>query len=198
MSRSMPEGSRTDWLATERTDLATTRILDVAEQLFVEHGVSAVTMRGLAKAVGCSRATLYRYYAGKAELLAAYVDRAATDLGASVAAAVGDESDPGDRLVAAVATAVAGVRSNPALSAWFVADSAGRSTSLALVSPAIEQLTVGFLTEILPTADLDDLRERARWLVRVIVSLLTGPAASELEERALVQRFVVPVILGSN
>ncbi|MEE4025854.1 TetR/AcrR family transcriptional regulator [Gordonia sp. PKS22-38] len=194
----MSGGARSDWLATERADLATTRILDVAEELFVENGVAAVTMRGLADAVGCSRATLYRYYAGKAELLAAYVDRAATELGASVAAAVGDETFPADRLVAAVTTAVAGVRSNPALSAWFVPDTAAQSTSLALVSPAIEQITVVFLTEILPTADLDDLRERARWLVRVIVSLLTSPGASDHEERALLERFVVPVVVGDG
>jgi hypothetical protein len=36
---------------------------------------------------------------------------------------------------------------------------------------------------------------RARWLVRVIVSLLALPGDSEEEERAQVERFVAPVLL---
>lgn len=187
--------ARSDWLAPERAELAAGRILDVAEQLFVEQGVAAVTMRGLAAAVGCSRATLYRYYPGKSEVLAAYVDRAATELGAAVAEAVHDAPDPATRMVNAVLTAVRGVRDNPALSAWFVPDSAGRSTSLALVSPAIERITTEFLAEVAPPTAESDLHERARWLVRVIVSLLTSPAESAEAEAALLRRFVVPVVL---
>ncbi|NED59644.1 helix-turn-helix transcriptional regulator, partial [Streptomyces sp. SID10244] len=52
----------TDWLAPERAELAAQHILDIAERMFVEKGVSAVTMREIASAAGCSRATLYRYY----------------------------------------------------------------------------------------------------------------------------------------
>jgi len=37
---------------------------------------------------------------------------------------------------------------------------------------------------------------RARWLVRVIVSLLTMPEENEKEERKLIKRFVVPAILS--
>ncbi len=37
---------------------------------------------------------------------------------------------------------------------------------------------------------------RARWLVRVIISLLTLPGDNEKEERVLIERFVVPVVLS--
>ena len=37
----------------------------------------------------------------------------------------------------------------------------------------------------------------ARWLVRVIVSLLIAPGRDEAEERAIVERFVVPALTGS-
>ncbi len=188
---------KTDWLAADRAELAAGRILDVAERLFVEHGVAAVTMCGLADAVGCSRATLYRYFPGKAEVLAAYVDRSATELGAVIAAATRHEPRSPQRLIAAVTTAVTGVRSNPALSAWFVSDTAGQSTRLALLSPAIEKITVELVRDLSPTADPADLRARARWLVRVIVSMLTSPGASEAEEREMLERFVVPVVLGN-
>lgn len=183
------------WLAPERVELATRHILDVAEDLFVEHGVAAVTMRQLATAAGCSRATLYRYFPGKAEVLAAYVERATADLATQIGSAAAAHTDPGRRLLAAVTTAVAGVRGNPALAAWFTTESAGLAAHLALLSPAIEQVTVDFLTELLPSATHDDLRDRARWLVRVMVSLLGSPGESANDERAMLERFVVPVVL---
>ena len=37
---------------------------------------------------------------------------------------------------------------------------------------------------------------RARWLVRVVVSLLTMPGDSEAEERALIEHFVAPGLLA--
>ncbi|WP_316245473.1 TetR/AcrR family transcriptional regulator [Gordonia sp. OPL2] len=190
-----------DWLAPDRAELGTQRILDVAERLFVEHGVAAVTMRSLATAVGCSRATLYRHFPGKSEVLAAYVERAAAQMGVAIAGATGATTDPGTRLISAVTTAVEAVRANPALSAWFAADTAGASSNLALLSPAIEEIVHGFLADIradvgVRDPDPADLRERGRWLVRVIVSLLTSPGENPDDERAMLERFVVPVILG--
>ncbi|MFW0795189.1 TetR/AcrR family transcriptional regulator [Gordonia sp. CPCC 205515] len=191
----MSDARPATWLAAERTELATERILDVAEELFVEHGVAAVSMRQLATAVGCSRATLYRYFPGKSEVLAAYVDRATRDLADSIGAAVADESDPSARLRAAVLGAVTGVRANPALIAWFSPDTAGTSSHLALLSPRIEAVASRFLTTLLPGAD--DIPDRARWLVRVIVSLLTTPGVSPDDERTMLDRFVIPVIIDS-
>ncbi|MDL9945188.1 TetR/AcrR family transcriptional regulator [Gordonia sp. ABSL11-1] len=197
----MSDSRTVDWLATDRAELGTQRILDVAERLFIEHGVAAVTMRSLATAVGCSRATLYRYFPGKSEVLAAYVERAAAQVGVAIAGATDGTSDPGTRLIAAVMTAVEAVRANPALSAWFTADTAGASANLALLSPAIEEIVRGFLADIRADdggrdPDAADLRERGRWLVRVIVSLLTTPGRDPDDERAMLEQFVVPVVLG--
>ncbi|HPY25671.1 MAG TPA: helix-turn-helix domain-containing protein, partial [Mycobacterium sp.] len=38
------------------------RILHAAGELFAERGVDAVEMQDIARAAGCSRATLYRYF----------------------------------------------------------------------------------------------------------------------------------------
>ncbi len=51
-----------DWLAERRTAVAADRILDAAEELFTRHDPSSVGMNEIAKAAGCSRATLYRYF----------------------------------------------------------------------------------------------------------------------------------------
>ncbi len=43
-----------------------------------------------------------------------------------------------------------------------------------------------------------ETRLRARWMVRVVISLLALPGESESEERALVERFVAPPLLADQ
>ena len=83
------------------------------------------------------------------------------------------------------------MRSTPALAAWFAPDEAGPANRLAVSSEVIEAIAGEFLGEA-----GDDLA--ARWLVRSVVSLLTNPGADEAEERALVERFLVPSVLGGR
>jgi len=55
---------------SERRDAAEhrQRILEIAQHLFAEHGVDAVSMHQIAKAAGVGQGTLYRRYAHKGEL----------------------------------------------------------------------------------------------------------------------------------
>lgn len=152
------------WLADDRAVLAADRILDAAAGLFAEHGVTAVGMGDVARAAGCARATLYRYYADRDALRRAFVEREADRIGAQVAAAGGDAA-------ASVLLAVRLVRAQPALAAWFTAESAGLGLEAAL------GLGGG-----------DD----ARWLARCVVSLLAMPARDAADERRIVARYVVP------
>jgi AcrR family transcriptional regulator len=64
-----------DWLAGQRTEAACDRILEAAAELFADRGVEAVAMFDIARAAGCSRATLYRYYPSREALHTAYVHR---------------------------------------------------------------------------------------------------------------------------
>jgi len=65
-----------DWLS-ERTHRGSgpDRILDASEQLFTRHDPGSVGMKEIAKAAGCSRATLYRYFENREALRTAYVHR---------------------------------------------------------------------------------------------------------------------------
>ena len=57
----------------------------------------------------------------------------------------------------------------------------------------VETLTTRFVSELLGERDPAD-RLRARWLVRVILSLLTMPGEDEAEERALLEQFLAPAL----
>ena len=66
-------------------------------------------------------------------------------------------------------------------------------------SEVVETLAERFVSALLgPDGDDPEGRLRARWFVRVIVSLLAMPGESDAEERALVERFVAPVLPGDR
>ena len=178
------------WLSEDRTKLAAEKILDAAGELFADSadnggGIGAVAMGDVARAAGCSRATLYRYFADRHELHVAYVHREARRVGGLVAADASRVRDPEQQLVTAILSALRRVREAPALSAWFAAADAATTAELAQSSPVIEALGRGVGAD--PLA--------ARWVVRVIVSLLIAPGRDAAEERAMVERFVVPALL---
>ena len=89
------------------------------------------------------------------------------------------------------------VRNNPATAAWFAPAESGRAAHMSRGSEPIDTLAQAFLNRLPgPNAQASPDPLRARWLVRVIVSLLSMPGEDEAEERALVERFVAPVVLG--
>ena len=160
------------------------RILDAAAGLFADRGVGGVGMGEIARAARCSRATLYRYFPDRRALHLAFVHREARRVGAAVAAETAGRTDPAERLATAVLASVRLVREAPALLAWFGAGDAATTAELAQSSAVVEALGRGLV----------DDEDAARWLVRVIVSLLTVPGRDDRDERALVERFVVPAV----
>ncbi len=149
-------------------------ILDAAAGLFAERGVNAVGMGEVARAAGCSRATLYRYFPDRHALHVAFVQREARRIGTLL---------PADDVVEAILAALREVRARPELIAWFGAADAGTTAALAQSEAVIE--------------GLGD-RSTARWLVRVIVSLLIVPGRDEVEEREMIERYVVPCVADAH
>ena len=57
----------------------------------------------------------------------------------------------------------------------------------------ITALAAGFLSSLGPD-DPAVVERRARWAVRVIISLLMFPGQDEADERAMIDEFVVPIV----
>lgn len=160
------------------------RILAAAGELFAEHGPGAVSMGEVARAAGCSRATLYRYFADRRELQLAYLHREARRIGALVAREVAGVEGRQARLVTAVLSALRLVRGSPLLAGWFQSESAAVTASLVQSSTVLESLGVGLVEDELAAA----------WVVRVIVMLLMLPGETEDEERQMLERFLAPML----
>ena len=178
------------WLVGDQRAVAAERILDAAGRCFARDGVGATSIGAIAREAGCSRPTIYRYFDDREALRTAFVHREARRLGSEIAAELRSVRSPRRRLVAAVLAAVRGVRANPLLAAWFTGADAVATADVAGSSPVIEAMAVGLLD--------DGDREAARWLVRVVLSLLTMPGEDDAAERRMLERFVAPMVVPAS
>ncbi|WP_167099064.1 TetR/AcrR family transcriptional regulator [Mycobacterium sp. DL592] len=186
-----------DWLASRRAEVATDRILDAAGELFAEADVSAVGMNEIARAAGCSRATLYRYFENREALHTAYVHREAYRLYQQISELIDGIVDPRERLLAGLTTSMRLVRESPALSSWFATNDSPIGAEMAEQSEVIQALSSAFLLSLGPD-DPDVVHRRARWLVRVLTSLLIFPGHDPADECAMLEDFVVPLVCPSE
>jgi AcrR family transcriptional regulator len=183
-----------DWLSARRTEVAADRILDAAEELFTRHDPSSVGMNEIARAAGCSRATLYRYFENREALRTAYVHRETHRLTDAIKKQISSVDDPAERLIAHVTTTLRLVRENPALAAWFATTHPPIGGEMAEQSEVITAVAAAFVNS-LGTDDPTAVENRGRWLVRVITSLLIFPGRDAADERAMVEQFVVPIVV---
>jgi AcrR family transcriptional regulator len=182
-----------DWLGERRTEVAADRILDAAAELYTQRDSDSIGMNEIAKAAGCSRATLYRYFDNREALRTAYIHRETHRLGRAIAQHIGGIADPQERLVASIAVTLRMVRANPALASWFATSRPPVAGELAGQSEVITALATAFLNSLGPN-EAGTVDRRARWVVRVIISLLMFPGRDEADERATIEEFVVPVV----
>jgi AcrR family transcriptional regulator len=187
------------WTREDQADAAVEKILEAADKAFVELGVSATGMAEVASFAGCSRGTLYRYFKNRHELHLAYVKRMSREIHRCVHERVEAIEDPAERLVEYILETIREVRENPATAAWFEVGVAGLAARMSRAAEIVETLTFSFVPD-LPGAvgDRADQQLRKRWLVRIVLSLLMDPAASSSEERAVVERFIVPSVTAGS
>lgn len=69
-------------------------ILDAAREAFVRDGYGAVSMRTIAKSVGCSHAALYLYFEDKRQIFDAIVEESFAQLETALRSMKGSRNDP--------------------------------------------------------------------------------------------------------
>lgn len=186
-----------DWLAARRTEVAADRILDAANELFARQEAATVGMNEIASAAGCSRATLYRYFENREALHTAYVHRESYRLYREMTDQIMSVTDPAERLIEGMMASLRNVRESPALASWFATTQRPIGVEMAEQSEVIKALTEAFVVSLAPD-DADVVERRARWLVRVMSSLLAFPGHDEADERAMLEEFLVPILVPSR
>lgn len=105
-------------LAVERLhveDDTSRRILDAAVERFTTFGIRRTTMDDVAAAAGIGRATLYRRFSGRDDIVRATVTREMARFVTTVHESVRDLEDPGDQLVEGFVAILRAAREHPLL-----------------------------------------------------------------------------------
>ena len=162
----------------------------MATELIFRDGMDAFDVDTLAAATHCSRATIYRFVGGKKDIRDAVLARAATRIVVTVRVSVEGLTGP-DRVLTAIEVAVAEIRAGPA-GQLFLDSARGGGWSWLTASPAVAD----FAREL--TGLAGDDASAARWIVRLVLSLLFWPDADPPAEHLMLQRFVAPAFAESG
>lgn len=174
-----------DWVVGgDRRRAAAERIYAAAVDLVIAEGLDAFDIDALAKRLHCSRATVYRYAGGKAQIRDVVLMRLAAGVIDTVRAAVVGRQGA-DRVVTAIMVALEQIRSDPIR----------KLLMSAVNAPGLGELHTSPLLSRL-AADLTGITEddplAAQWIVRVVMSLAYWPNPDPREESELLRRFVAP------
>jgi AcrR family transcriptional regulator len=166
------------------------------------HGLAKTTVDDVAREAGCARATLYRYFGGKRQLVRITIAREAARIAASIRDAADAAATFEDAVVAMFVRAARELREHEALQFLFafepelvlphVTFEAGNRFLVgagAAISPALECF--------LPAARIERTGE---WLARVALTHALAPTTpidltDEAATRALVRELVLPGLL---
>jgi AcrR family transcriptional regulator len=185
------------------------RLLDAAEACIDRFGLAKTTVEDIATEAKVSRATIYRYFDNRDELVLAVVLRSLErSQGGNLDEYFTDAVTPdqfGDALVDAMVHLLDRLRHDPKLGVLLNRDSGGVSATISGASQALftiviadwhPRMTAAQQSGLL-RADLD-VDELSEWVLRSVLSLLTveGPRHhSADDERRLLATFLAPALV---
>jgi AcrR family transcriptional regulator len=198
--------------APQDTAAARQRLVDAAEACIDQFGLAKTTLEDVARRAEVSRATVYRYFANRDELMLAVLirdlDRSREHELDEFLEGATDPASFGDGLVDAAVYLLSAIRNSPKLQLLLQREATGFSSTIAGASEALFRGWIDDVAPYLAHAQMsgllrDDLdaAETAEWVLRVILSLLMieGPHHHSLdEERRLIATFVVPALLPAG
>jgi AcrR family transcriptional regulator len=175
------------------------RVLDAALVCIGRVGVAKTTLDDVAREAGCARATVYRYFPGKQQLLAAVVEREAATLGEHLVATAAGAPELGDAVVAVISEGTRRLTTHDALTfvATYEPDLLLRYLAFEREDAVLRvaaQLVAPAFTRFLTPARAERLGE---WIARLALSYVCNPSdtldiADPAQVRQLVEDFVLP------
>lgn len=181
---------------------ARVRVIDGALACIARQGVVKTTLDDVARAAGCSRATVYRVFpGGKDAVLGAVVDTEVSRFFSALAVRMGAATDLEDVLVAGMTEAATRVTQHPALEYLLTREPELVLSQLAFARmDEVLAVTCAFTTPFLGRwLDQAESKRVAEWAARIVVSYLVCPAdgvdlTHARDVRRLVRLFVLPGI----
>lgn len=180
---------------------AIARILDAVDEVVADHGAT-IRLADVARRVGVTRQTVYRYFPNADALLIASAMRAANGFIDQVVEHVSGDNDPVTAVVECVSFAIEKLAGDPQLESLLTSRPGGEAIT-SLTSDTAMTLCLWFFHRLnvdWPLHKFDDtaLRELAEMTLRTMQSILTDPGRPARDEKTLrrfIARWLGPAIL---
>ena len=178
------------------------RVLDAALALVEQSGVARTSLSDIARAAGCSRATLYRLFpGGKGHLFDALGRRELHRFLGRVAEAVSQEVDAESALTVALTTSAAATRDHAALQRVLVHEPGLLLPYLGFkqVDRLYQAVTAAGAPHLVRFVGAARASWAAEWVARLLVSFVFNPDAGidlsiDADARRLVRAFLLPAL----
>ncbi|MCV7300769.1 TetR/AcrR family transcriptional regulator [Mycobacterium barrassiae] len=180
---------------------AITRILDAADKIIAERG-SAMRIADVARSLGVTRQTVYRYFPGTEALLLATAMRSGDGFLEQLANHVRGETDPVTAIIEGLAFAIENLSKDERISFMMTRRSRGEvahtltsDTALAFSLSMLHRYEVDWEAN---GFDEDALSELAEYLLRVLHSFLIDPGQAPREGdtlRRFLARWIGPAVI---
>ena len=177
-------------------------LIEAAERCFARFGIERTTMSDIASEAGVHRATLYRHFKDRNQLVVAVLLKKCRPIIARAASRFEVGVEPSIAIVETLVAAADDALNDTELNALFTSSSAAVTAQLTSLSSEFFALA---LDATLPTlkraSDKGQLRDgidpedAIRWLLRVSLAFLTSePRLDPDEQRRLLRTYVTPSI----
>lgn len=190
------------WSREDDPRQAADRLLDAAGEVFTELGLVEAGVSDIARAAGCSRGTVHRYFSTGDELRGAWLERETNRVMDLLADRLATITDPEEMIVTAFGELVVEIAGRPADQAWFTPEASGLMWSLVAASSLLDRHMSAFVRAVDDRAVVagrarPDLDHEAATdaLQRFAASLLSSPPETPAMLDRLTRVTAVPMLL---
>lgn len=179
------------------------RAIDALLRCVARHGLGKTTLDDVAREAGCARATLYRYFGGKQQLVRSMLELESGRIFAAIRAAGDAEATLEDSVVAILGAATRELHGHAALG--FVLAFEPELVLPHVTFSAGDRFLARMGAELAPALERYVGAERSErageWVARIVLGYAVCPAdpidlTDDASARALVREFVLPGLTG--
>jgi AcrR family transcriptional regulator len=190
---------------SDESRLVQQRLLDAAVGCLAHYGLAKTSMEDVARSAGMSRATLYRHFKNRDDLLMGVVEREARATARVIEERLAHIADPGEHIVEGILQTLSEIPKRPTLSMLMRPEAVGMTSRLVLNSERIADIALEIVVPVIePAREKGLLRENVgldlmvEWIYRVLISYLTVPSATAKNEHELrdqLRSMLLPALL---
>lgn len=188
-------------------EAARRRLIDSAEKCFKRYGVAKTTVEDVAMQANVSRATVYRYFEGRDELVLGVLLREAGRFVKRLRKHIDLQPTFSDAIVEGAVFTLENVRGDANLGMLFAPETVGLTARVEGASEALFAISSEIMLPIFELGSKEgklregiDLADASEWMMRVIISLLVVevPFERNAEElRTFLRNFLLPALVAS-